>query len=454
MADAVYEWYSREDVQKALLEVAKDREIVSVFKDGRFGRRPEILQYPSDILHAVKEGAVSFHGSVERWHQPMKLDTGMTKIQLDELRRGWDVLIDMDLSDFEIAKATVKEVIKALKDHGVNSYGLKFTGGKSFHIIVPFESMPSKIDMKPTEKLYPDAMKKIIEYIKWYIKEPLREEMSRIGSPSELAERCGKKTEEIMDNEYIDPFKIVDMDIFGSRHMFRLPYSLHEKSGLVSMPINVENIDGFKKEDARPEVVKTMNKFLIKEGMKDGSALVVEAFDWAAKYMKEKELPQLKEKKKRKVTKIAEENFPPCIKSILNGIADGRKRSVFVLINFLRNVGWEQEDMIKRLSEWNEKNYPPLRTNYIRSQIRWHLNQDRNLLPPNCNNENFYCRFNACKPDGICAFGSKNEVEPCSPEITIKNPVNYAFKKIGAKKKFGKKKRKYYKKSTKPRKAF
>jgi len=431
----IQSYYSRPEVQKAIIEVAKDREIVSVFKDGRFGKRPDILQYPADIVQAVREGAVSFHGSVERWQQPMKLDTGMTKQQLDGLRSGWDVLIDVDVPDFEIAKLTVKQIIVALKDHGVRSCGIKYTGGKSFHIGVPFESLPQKVDMKATQVQYPEAMQKIIGYIKWYTTEPLRDVLLTIATPTELAEKVGKNITDIVSEEGIEPFKIVNMDIFGSRHMFRLPYSLHEKSLLVSLPIKVEQIDKFQKEDAALERVKVVEKFLVMEKeMRDAEALVVEAFDWAARYMKEKPQALPKPKMKAKMRKIPEAQFPPCVHAIYKGLADGRKRSVFVLINFLRNMGWKPEEIQERVMEWNEKNYPPLRANYIRSQLRWHIQQDRNLLPPNCDNENFYCAFNVCKPDGICASGAKIDLKtgilPCSPSITIKNPVNYAFRKM------------------------
>ncbi len=434
----IQSYYSREDIQKAIIEAAKGREVVSVFKDGRFGKRPDILQYPADIMQAVREGTISFHGSVERWQQPMKLDAGMTKQQLDELRSGWDVLIDVDVPDFEIAKAAVKQIIAALKEHGITSFGLKFTGGKSFHIIVPFESMPEKVDMKPTKRMYPEAMEKIIEYIKWYTTEPLRDELLSIATPTELAERVGKNIIDITSNEGLEPFKIVNMDIFGSRHMFRLPFSLHEKSLLVSLPIKVENIDKFQKADAAPEKVKVVEKFLIPEKklkIRDAGALVVEAFDWAAKYMKEKPKILAKPKIKTKIRKIPESQFPPCIKNrILKGLADGRKRSVFILINFLRNMGWSAEEIEKSLAEWNEKNYPPLRANYIRSQLRWHIQQERNLLPPNCDNDNFYISFGVCKPDAICMANTKT--------ITIKNPVNYAFRKMRREGKFGKEKKK------------
>ena len=127
---SVFNWYSRESVQKALIEVSKNREVVSVFKDGSFGKRPDVIQYPGDIMQAVAEGTISFHGSVEQWSNPMQLDVGMNRNDLDNLRTGWDVILDPDVKDFEIGKTVAKQTIEALKDHGIKNYSLKFTGGK------------------------------------------------------------------------------------------------------------------------------------------------------------------------------------------------------------------------------------------------------------------------------------------------------------------------------------
>jgi hypothetical protein len=88
-------------------------------------------------------------------------------------------------------------------------------------------------------------------------------------------------------------------------------------------------------------------------------------------------------------------------------------------------MGWTQDEIDKRLSEWNEHNYPPLPANYLRTQLRWHVMQQRNILPPNCDNENFYISFGVCKPDATCTAGAK-----VTGQITIKNPVNYAFRKM------------------------
>ncbi|MEM5835889.1 MAG: hypothetical protein QW040_02765 [Candidatus Aenigmatarchaeota archaeon] len=424
----VWNWYSRESVLKAIVEAAKNREVVAVYRDGIFGKRPDMLQYIQDVLQSVAKGAISFHGSVERWQQPMKLDVGLSKAQLDAMRIGWDVLFDVDVDVFEIAKITVKQLIEAFKDHGVSSYSVKFTGGSSFHVGIPFEALPEKINAQPTAAQYPEILQKIIEYVKWYIKDQVKEEIMALARPEEIASRIGKPLKEITENGEISPFKIVSMDVFGSRHLFRLPYSLHEKTLNVSLPIKPEHIDKFEVHQALPEKAKVEEKFLVpKSSLNDAEALVIEALDWSAKHLREikEEIPKVITTKK-KIKTVPENFFPPCIKNILQGLSDGRKRSLFILTNFLRNMGWSLEKIESKITEWNSKNIPPLRNSYLRTQLRWHFRQERNLLPPNCDNENFYKAIGVCKPDEVCASDG---------EIVLKNPVNYPFKKLKTKKK-------------------
>jgi len=419
MLQKIYNWYSKESVQKAILEVANNREIVSVYNDSAFGKRPDILQYPADILQAVSEGALSFHGSIEQWTNPMKLEAGMSKKDLDSMRIGWSLFFDPDVKDFEIAKIVTRIIAEALKDYGIKNYSIKFSGGKGFHIAVPFESLPETINYQQMKMLYPNIQEKITNFIKWYIKDMLRDELNALDNPEGLASRIGKTANEIIADNEIDPFKIVNMDIFKSRHLFRLPYSMHESTFLVSLPLKLEDLPKFNKEDALPEKAKIEEKFLIPKVKGDAQLLVVEALDWASKHMAEEteELPKFKQIKRVKA--IPEIYFPPCIKSLLSGVSDGKKRGLFILINFLRNIGWDAEQIEKRILEWNEKNYPSLRSNYIRSQLRWHFRQaDRILAPPNCDNENFYISmglFDLCKD--LHTQG-------------IKNPISYPIRKV------------------------
>ena len=419
MLQKVYNWYSKESVQKVILEVVNNMEVVSVYKDGAFGKRPDILQYPADILQAVSEGTIAFHGSIEQWSNPMKLEVGMAKKDLDNIRTGWSLFFDPDVKDFEIAKIVTRIIIEALRDHCIKNYSIKFSGGKGFHIAVPFESLPETINYQQMSTLYPDIQEKITNFIKWYMKDMLRDGLNALDNPEGLANRIGKTVNEIIVDNEIDPFKIVNMDIFKSRHLFRLPYSLHESTFLVSLPLKLEDLSKFNKEDAVPEKVKIEEKFLIPKSKGDAQLLVVEALDWASKYMAEEkeEIPKLKQFKRMKA--IPEIYFPPCIRSLLNGVSDGKKRGLFILINFLRNMGWDTEKIEKRIFEWNEKNDPTLRANYLRSQLRWHFRQaDRILAPPNCENENFYKSmglFDLCKD--LHTRG-------------IKNPISYPIRKI------------------------
>ncbi len=420
----VWKYYSREDVQQALLEIAKNREIVGVYANSNFDKRPNVLVYPEDIVQMVKKGVVSFHGSVERWSNPMTLQSGMLKQEMDNLRIGWDLIIDPDCPDFEISKLTVKIIIEALEDHGIKNYSLKYTGGKSFHIGLPFESFPGKVNNKKTETLYPELPKSIIEYLKDYVREQLKEEILALDNPLAIAERVGKSITDITDENGLNPFKIVEIDsmITSPRHMFRLPYSLHEKSLLVSVPIEISQLDDLKKRDGNPWKVKVKTKFLtFKPELKEAGGLVIESLDWTEKHRVEEErIPYTGPG--RKIKTIPNKYFPPCTQNILNGLSDGRKRSLFILVNFLRNMGWDWNKIEDELKKWNEKNKPPLPKNYINTHLRWHKRQRKNVLPPNCDKKNFYINISVCSPDNICKAGTE--------KITIKNPVNYVFRRM------------------------
>jgi len=420
----VWRYYSRKDVQKAILDVSKDREVVGVYSTGNFDKRPNVLMYPEDILQMVKKGIVSFHGSVERWSNPMALEPGMLRGEMDKLRIGWDLIIDPDCPDFEIAKLAVKTIVRALEDHGVKSYSIKMTGGKSFHIGLAFESFPKLVNGKPIENLYPEVPRTIIEYLKDYTREELRDELLGLDNPLTIAKRVGKSITEVADDNGLDPFKIVQIDsmMLTPRHMFRLPFAIHEKTFLVSVPVKVSKLDTLRKEDADPLKVKVETNFLIATPrLRDANALVMEALDWFEKH-KAKEVKNIPYTQTRvRMRSISKKYFPPCIQRILQGLPDGRKRSVFILINFLRNMGWTWERIENELDEWNKKNTPPLPVNYLKTQIRWHKRQKRNLLPPNCDNENFYSSIGVCAPDRICNRKGK---------VAIKNPVNYPFRII------------------------
>src|SRR3989344_6951817 len=71
-------YYSNPRVQEAIFSFAKDREVIPRYIMESFGKRPDTLQYPSDIINLVNKGATSFHCSEELWNDPLNISSEMT----------------------------------------------------------------------------------------------------------------------------------------------------------------------------------------------------------------------------------------------------------------------------------------------------------------------------------------------------------------------------------------
>ncbi|MDD5133401.1 MAG: hypothetical protein PHD81_01210 [Candidatus Nanoarchaeia archaeon] len=417
----IREYYSRKDVKDELLKIAQNREVQAWFSDVR-GKRPDTINFPGDIDDLVKKGMTSFHISEERWHDPLQLKPGMNKRELDENRSGWDLLLDIDCKDVEISRITAELLLEALIFHDVKDISLKFSGNHGFHIGIPYESFPEQLNGKQTRLLFPELVRIVANYLKEMIKPFLTERILKIYSLDKLSLKFTKHMKDLVKEGKFDPYSIVDIDsvLISSRHMFRAPYSINEKSNLVSIPLNPtkEALRTFKLEDAKIENVKVKLIFLDMENVTKESArnLLLQSYDWNMKNQKADVKILEKKTYENSTDEILEEDFPPCIKLLLKGLKeDGRKRAVFILINFLRHCNWPLDKIEKTLNEWNKKNYEPLREGYAKSQLEWSKKQSNIILPANCDNPAYYKSMAICVPDGLCKM--------------IKNPVNYAIRK-------------------------
>ncbi len=410
-------YYSREDVQEALLELSKEREVVGVFRNGEFSKRPNTLVYPQDITAMVKSGVQEFHFSIERWSNPMAIKS----TNYSDLRTGWDIIFDLDCKDFEHGRMAALALGKSLQDHGIKGFSVKYSGGKGFHLGVPWEAVPERINFGPAAAMYPGLVRKVCEYIKDFTKDRLEEGMLKKWSPEKISEDSGILLGDMQSKDsVIDPWKVVELDsvLVSPRHLLRMPYSLHRGNSLVSLPISFSELKGFRKGMADPSKVKAEKMFL-KDGAKDEAELLLaEAIDWDTK--KEKKAKAAAKREFNLEKAVPEELFPPCIKLILDGIEDGKKRSVFVLLNFLSSLKWGWDDIERLILEWNSKNNPPLPDNYVRGQIRYSRNKAKPVPPPNCSNTSYYKGYGVCTPDSNCRF--------------VKNPLNYPIRLLGKEK--------------------
>jgi len=411
-------FYKRRDIQEAMVQHAKDKEVGVRFGNG-FGKRPDILTYPQDVLELAKNGVTSFHASEEIWSNPLAISSDLSRKELEELRKGWDLVLDIDCVVMEYSRICADLVVKFLEYCGVKDFSCKFSGNKGFHLGVPFEAFPKKVGDKETCDLFPDAPRKIAAYITENIKEELARRILAFENNeiSRIREKVNLPPEEIVVYEQeiprlqVDKFLEIDTILISSRHLYRMPYSLHEKSGLVSLPIDPQRVMEFEKPLAEPDKILTpMFKFLERDvSGETGRRLLLQALDFEVKLQEEREEHKTFEEIQIE-SPITEDFFPPCIKKILKGMEDGKKRGIFVLMNFLGKVGWSKEEINAYLKKWNkEKNPEPLREVYLNGQM--HSFKAGDKLPPNCDNEGYYKGLNVCEPDGLCQ--------------KIKNPVNY-----------------------------
>ena len=233
-------------------------------------------------------------------------------------------------------------------------------------------------------------------------KHQLIEEISKMSRPSKYI-RDFEASEEVMP----------DLILVSPRHLFRMPYSLHEKTALASIVLSKKELADFDLKNANPMTAKVKN---FTPDVKEGEAkeLLVQALDWYKSNVdsKEPKSEERKEYKQIKLTNLSDKFFPPSIQKILQGIADGKKRALFVLLNFFRSVGMEKDELEKRIFSWNAKNKPPLKDGYLKAQLIWAY-RNKVVLPPNFDKDYY-------KGIGVI---------PTDEEIRLKNPVTYVVKK-------------------------
>jgi len=443
-------YYKRPEIQKAIVQSCENREVAVRFGDN-FGKRPDILVFPSDVLEVAKNGATSFHVSEEHWENPLVLSKGLSRKELDSFRIGWDLVLDIDAKNLEISKLVSFLLVSVLEENGVKGYSIKYSGNKGFHIGVGFEAFPEIVGGKKSSDSFPDIPKKVASYLIVETSKKINVSSSNFVDFSgvkklsfdELRVLLGSDFDKVFEKKEgssflkFNPHNLINLDtvLISSRHMYRCAYSLHEKTGLVSLPISKkEDLLSFDKNFAKPSVVKGDVGFLDSVISNEGTGLLVRAYDSLS------ELPLSRVSNKPKFNydgvvpqvAVGEGFFPPCVKKILEGLEDGRKRSLFILINFLRSLGWDRKSIESRISFWNSLNREPLSDGYVSGQIKYSFDNSGAVLPPNCDNPGYYRDLGVkCSEDVCCK---------------VKNPVVFSSRKMrfneGVVKKGVKKKRK------------
>ncbi|MEK6807715.1 MAG: hypothetical protein AABX75_01670 [Nanoarchaeota archaeon] len=442
-------YYSKPGIASEIIRYSEGREVALQF-DEIHGKRPDTLQFPKEITDAARRGMTSIHCSQELWRDPLLLSSESTKKDMDDLRAGWDFIIDIDCKLLEWSKICAQLLVESLKYHDVKCISLKFSGGTGWHLGIP------GIALSDEKLAFPETPQAIVGYLKEFIRAHLADRILKFeGDIKTIIEKSKKtkealysgkqsapdsapvvyedkgfgtfvqrkdlsesklyeKKEEFSRNLQFDPFSVLGLDIIAiaPRHLIRAPYSINEKRWRVSLPIKPEELPEFTIEKAElKNVTEVKVKFLSHDvAPGEASQLLVQAMDWQARQT------LMADKKKTKTDGLAfefsetvpKEQFPPCMKCIY-GLADGRKRALFAYMNFLKSAKWDWAEIEAELREWNSKNSGPLKEGYLRAQLNWHKRQAEKIPPPNC--RDYYKDIGICRPDHICE--------------RIKNPISY-----------------------------
>ncbi|MFH0831736.1 MAG: hypothetical protein V1886_02625, partial [archaeon] len=292
-------YYKRRDIQKVLAGFSQYREVVPRYFES-FGRRPDTLQYESDVAALADKGATSFHCSEELWKDPLKLSTELSEQELTDLRLGWDLLIDIDTQYLDYGIVTAELLVEALKFHNIHSFGVKYSGSRGFHIGISRTAFPETVGNIETRNLFPEGARAITKYLYEIIKKKLAERVNEISG--------------VRFKDAVLP----DLVLVSPRHLFRMPYSLHEKTCLSSIVIKPEQLKNFKPSWAKPELVMP-KQFLPEPEKNEARELLIQAMDWYSRQEKKEKTEKKGFYKEVVIKDLTPALYPPCILNILAG---------------------------------------------------------------------------------------------------------------------------------------
>jgi len=212
--EAVLSYYSRTDVENAMFEYARGRQLTTM-RDFGTSRRFR-LESPEEVLPVIKRlnkhKWPSIHGTVRR-------GSGRNRV--------WDIVFEADYKkDWSIAFESARPLVRMFLRLGIPFF-VKYSGNSSPHIIIPGEVFKSHVKrFSELKGLYEG----IYKFARKRMKRPSQLDMSFLTAP---------------------------------RHYLRLAYSIHEQAGKVSLPMNPDDYDSF-----TPDMAQIQNVVVIQDWWK------------------------------------------------------------------------------------------------------------------------------------------------------------------------------------------
>ena len=257
------------EVVDALLEFCRDR-WVSVFR--LFTERAWLQRKLGPKYITIKSAK-----DVQRWLDVHGIDFIPYIHRVNSDRPDW-LVIDFDAGkrvELDMAKEAVKEACAVLRGYGVEP-SIKFSGSRGFQIWAQFErhELPEGYEPKQlrTERRERNLFNFYADIVR-FVESRVAEKLPGLTT-AETAKKEARVDKVLFDASIIKPMGDV-----------RAPYSMHYKTGLVSMPLELKELKRFEPEQADPELVANRygergNEFVLKQA--DGEELFEAVVKWCA----------------------------------------------------------------------------------------------------------------------------------------------------------------------------
>ena len=240
-----------------------------------------------------------------------------------------DFYLDIDNHDLKEAQADAIEAAEYMEENGVPACHINvfFTGGKGFHVTAPWQL-----------------------YVDYY--EP------------KLNQVWKQAAKEIKNKKDVES---IDLKIYDKRRLFRLINSIHGGTGLYKIPLTLDELYNYsilrieELAECKRVLYKTSSPVLIpklREFFEDTRQIIAKR---AERYPQTRQFPA--------------NPFPnsdiPCIKNLLAGVKEGtRNGAAFTLACYFKYQGCGEQDVVKKLVSWNDRNLPPLESFEVMSIIK------------------------------------------------------------------------------------
>ena len=256
-------------VVDALLEFCRDR-WVSVFR--LFTERAWLQRKLGPKYIAIKNA-----NDVQRWLDVHGIDFIPYIHRTGADRPDW-LVIDFDAGKgvgLDQTKEVVKKAHEVLEGYGVEP-AIKFSGSRGFQIWAQFKPHELPKDYQPKQLRTERRERNLFSFYS---------DLVRFTESCVAEKMPGMTTAETAKKEERADKVLFDASIIKPMGDVRAPYSMHFKTGLISMPLELEELKRFEPEQADPELVvkryeKRGNEFVLKPC--EGEELFKAVVEWCS----------------------------------------------------------------------------------------------------------------------------------------------------------------------------